>query len=222
MQDRPAASAPINIRISPSKIAADLNSIDSILILNEGVEETYNNCKIWGILCPNVEYLAIGKIKTLISQLKENVKKMDLDPTSDLDTIRELFEYNVTPSRILKINIDTLKLWCKYWLVPRFREYDRSNGTNTLLQLMIVIDPEVAEREKQARQDEEAAAVAEAAAAAEAADDPSDIFTGFGGKKKYLRLKRSSSSRRNKSHRKNKRRRVFRVKKSYKNKKYIK
>ena len=222
MQDRPAASAPINIRISPSKIAADLNSIDSILILYEGVEETYDKCRIMGILCPNIEYLAIGRIKTLISQLKESME-MDTprDPRSDLNAIQELFEYGDTPSKILSINIDTLKRWCKYWLVPRFIHYDKLNGTNTLLQLMIIIDPQVAEREKQASQYEEAAAVAEAAAA-EAADDSSDIFRGFGGKKKYLRLKRSSSSHRNKSHRKNKRRRVFRFKKSYKNKKYIK
>lgn len=219
MQGRPPASAPINIGVSPStladKIAHSIDSIDSIFILNEGVEETYDTCKSEDILYPNIDYLAIDRIKTLISQVKnifENMNMDSMDSSSSRDvgdvrgyltTIRELFEYGDTPSRIFTININTLRQWCIYWLVPRFKDYDSIYKTQTLLELMVIIDPEVAKREQQRRQQERQA-----------------LLSNVGGKKKYLRLKQSS--RRNKSHRKNKRRRVFRVKKSYKNKKYIK
>lgn len=225
MQRLPA-SAPIDIHVSRPKLTDGyFKSIDTVIEIDPKAKEIYDECSKNEVTCPDTDYLAIPKIKKLILEVKNIVENMDSrrDVSGELNTIQELFEYGDTPNKILRFDVDKLRRWCRYWLVPHFRDYDTLNDTQTLSKLMIIIDPDVKEREQQRRQEERRLAIEEEQQRERTPSPTTDLFRGFGGKKKYLSLKRSS--RRNKSHRKNRRsRRVsrFRVKKSYKNKKYIK
>jgi hypothetical protein len=225
MQRLPA-SAPIDIHVSRPKLTDGyFNSIDTVIEIDPKAKEIYNECSKNDVSCPDTDYLAIPKIEKLILEVKNIVESMvdtRRDVSGDLNTIQELFEYGDRPNKILRFDLDKLKRWCEYWLVPYFRDYDILNETQTLIELMKIIDPKVKEREQQRLEEERRLAIEEEQQRERTPSPTTVLFEGFGGKKKYLSLKRSS--RRNKSHRKNRSRRVsrFRVKKSYKNKKYIK
>jgi len=210
----------------------NLNDIDRVLVIKPTAEKVYNECKREGTLCPDMDYSAVDTIKGLIGEIKEIGRGMNTrsDANNDLYTIKRLFEYAETFNdevKILKIDRDKLNQWCKYWLTSRFRDYDILNRTETLPELMVIIDPEAraARASAEARESAEARAAEaraaeERAAAARAAynkqqkdeAEAARMFdgrpSGYGGKKTYqnrFSRKNKSHHRKNKSHhRKNK------------------